>query len=81
MEPRPLDILRADKPILSAPMGGAAGSDLVAAVCNAGGYGVIPLWRKSAEQVGAAIDELRALTDRNFAVNLNLSFSYGHLDL
>ena len=76
MKPRLLDVLRADKPILSAPMAGAAGPDLVAAICNAGGYGVIPLWGKPVEQVSAGIDELRALTDRNFAINLNLSFPY-----
>lgn len=71
-----LDILKIEKPILSAPMAGAAGPDLVAAVCNAGGYGVIPLWGKSKVQVGDGIDELRQLTDRSFAVNLNLSFPY-----
>lgn len=57
-------------------MGGAAGPDLVAAVCNAGGYGVIPLWGKPVDQVHAGIDRVSALTDRNFAVNLNLSFPY-----
>ncbi len=71
-----VDLLRIEKPILSAPMAGAAGPDLVAAVCNAGGYGVIPLWGRSKDQVGTGIDEIRALTDRNFAVNLNLSFPY-----
>ncbi|MEO0667614.1 MAG: nitronate monooxygenase [Pseudomonadota bacterium] len=71
-----LDLLNAQKPILSAPMAGAAGPELVAAVCNAGGYGVIPLWGKPKEQVGTGIDALRDLTDRNFAVNLNLSFPY-----
>lgn len=71
-----LDVLEIEKPILSAPMAGAAGPDLVAAVCNAGGYGVIPLWGRSKEHLSAGIDELRALTDRNFAVNLNLSFPY-----
>lgn len=70
------EILKIEKPILSAPMAGAAGPDLVAAVCNAGGYGVIPLWGKSKEQVGSGIDALRQRTDRNFAVNLNLSFPY-----
>lgn len=69
-------LLDIDKPILSAPMGGAAGPDLVAAVCGAGGYGVIPLWGKSVDQVIAGIDTVKALTDRNFAVNLNLSFPY-----
>ena len=71
-----LKILGAQKPILSAPMAGAAGPELVAAVCNSGGYGVIPLWTKSNDQLIAGIDELRALTDQNFSVNLNLSFDY-----
>jgi len=71
-----LDVLRIEKPILSAPMAGAAGPDLVAAVCNAGGYGVIPLWGGSKEHLSTGIDELRARTDRNFAVNLNLSFPF-----
>ena len=69
-------LLNIQKPILSAPMGGAAGPDLIAAVCGSGGYGVIPLWGQSAEQVIAGIDQVKALTDRNFAVNLNLSFAY-----
>jgi len=57
-------------------MGGAAGPELVAAVSNAGGFGVIPLWGRSAEQVHDGIAQVRALSSRNFAVNLNLSFSY-----
>ena len=69
-------VLDIEKPIISALMGGAAGPDLVAAVCGAGGYGVFPLWGKSVGQVIARIDQVRALTDRNFAVNLNLSFPY-----
>ncbi|SOE08659.1 nitronate monooxygenase/enoyl-[acyl-carrier protein] reductase II [Hoeflea halophila] len=69
-------LLGIEKPILSAPMGGAAGPDLVAAVCGAGGYGVIPLWGKPVDQVISGIDQVRALTGRNFAVNLNLSFPY-----
>ncbi len=71
-----LELLSIEKPILSAPMGGAAGPDLVAAVCNAGGYGVIPLWGKPVDQVISGIEDVEALTDRNFAVNLNLSFPY-----
>lgn len=70
------DILGVPIPILSAPMGGAAGPELVAAVCNAGGYGVIPLWGKPPEDVAAGIAALRARTGRPFAVNLNLSFPY-----
>ncbi len=69
-------LLGIKKPIISAPMGGAAGPDLVAAVCNAGGFGVIPLWGSPVEHVRAGIGQVRALTDKNFAVNLNLSFPY-----
>lgn len=71
-----LDVLQIEKPILSAPMAGAAGPELVASVCNAGGFGVIPLWGRPTEQVSAGIDELWEQTARNFAVNLNLSFPY-----
>lgn len=76
MTRRLLDILNVEKPLLSAPMAGAAGPELVAAVCNAGGYGVTPLWGRPKEQVHAGIDAVRALSDHNFAVNLNLSFPY-----
>ena len=71
-----LELLNIEKPILSAPMGGAVGPDFVAAVCNAGAYGVIPLWGGTAEQTVVGIEQLRALTQRNFSVNLNLSFPY-----
>ncbi|MCX7558841.1 nitronate monooxygenase [Sulfitobacter sp. F26204] len=69
-------LLNIEKPILSAPMGGAAGPDLVAAVCNAGGFGVIPLWGKPIDEVKATIARVQRLTPRNFAVNLNMSFPY-----
>ena len=57
-------------------MGGAAGPELVAAVSNAGGFGAIPLWGQSVERVRDGIAQVRALTGRNFAVNLNLAFPY-----
>lgn len=69
-------LLDIEKPIISAPLGGAAGPSLVAAVSETGGFGVIPLWGGTLEQVREGIDQVRALTNRNFAVNLNLSFSY-----
>ena len=70
------DILKIEKPIIQAPMAGAAGPKLVAAVANAGGFGVIPLWHETSEQVRDGIGDVRKLTDRGFAVNLNLSFPY-----
>ena len=69
-------VLNIEKPIISAPMGGAVGPDLVAAVSNSGGFGAIPLWGQPVAKVRDGIAQVRALTRRNFAVNLNLSFPY-----
>jgi len=63
-----------DVPIIQAPMGGAAGPALVAAVSNAGALGVLPVWRANPEAVRRLIRETRALTARPFGVNLNLDF-------
>lgn len=65
--------------ILSAPLGGAAGPDLVAAVSNSGTYGVIRLWGDPADNVRDGIRRTRDLTDRNFAVNLNMTQLSGRL--
>lgn len=62
-------------PIVSAPLGGATGPAMTAAVSEAGGFGTIPLWRGGAQVVRTGIKQVRALTDRNFAVNLNMDFS------
>ena len=61
-------------PIILAPMGGAVGPQLAAAVCNAGGLGTLPLWGADIETLRGQIRELRSLTDKPFAVNLNLDF-------
>lgn len=61
-------------PIISAPLGEATGPAMTAAVSEAGGFGTIPLWRGGAEIVQEGIEQVRALTKRNFAVNLNMSF-------
>ncbi len=63
-----------EQPIIQAPMGGAAGPGLAAAVSNAGGLGMLPLWRADFETMRRQIRETRALTARPFAVNLNLEF-------
>ena len=61
-------------PVVMAPMGGAVGPALAAAVSNAGGLGTIPLWRADRETLRTQIREVRSLTDHPFAVNLNLDF-------
>ncbi|MEQ8859292.1 MAG: nitronate monooxygenase [Pseudomonadales bacterium] len=59
-----------DVPIVQGPMGGAAGSELVAAVCNAGGLGILPIWFLTPVQAALAVRETRQLTARSFGVNL-----------
>ena len=61
-------------PILQAPMAGAVGPELVAAVSNAGGLGMLPVWHLEEEAVHREIRETLALTKKPFAVNLNMDF-------
>ncbi|HEY5100335.1 MAG TPA: nitronate monooxygenase [Gaiellaceae bacterium] len=64
------DELGIDVPILSAGMGSIAGADLVAAVSEAGGFGVLGVSGVSPEVVRTRIDSTRALTKRPFGVNV-----------
>jgi len=61
-------------PIIQAPMGGAVGPALASAVSNAGGLGMLVLWRADAETIRKQIRDTRALTSKPFGVNLNLEF-------
>ena len=63
-----------DVPIIQAPMGGAVGPALAAAVCNAGALGMLVLWRADKDTIRRQVREMRALTSRPFGVNLNLDF-------
>ncbi len=64
------DALAIDAPILQSGMGGVAGPDLVAAVSNARGLGILAALRLPPDQVRAGIRRVRELTDRPFGVNL-----------
>ena len=55
-------------------MGGAVGPALAAAVSNAGGLGMLVLWRADPDTMRKQIRETRALTAKPFGVNLNLEF-------
>lgn len=68
--PRLQKLLGIDVPIMQSGMGGVAGPDLVAAVSNAGGLGVLAALRLEPDQVRERIREVRALTDRPFGVNI-----------
>lgn len=60
-----------EHPIVQAPMGGGPSTPrLAAAVSDAGGLGFLAAGYKTAEAVRADLEELRALTDAPFGVNL-----------
>ena len=64
------DVLGIEAPVLQSGMGGVAGAELAAAVCNAGGLGVLAALRLTPEQIEHAIADLRSRTDRPFGVNI-----------
>ncbi len=66
------DRLGIEVPIISAGMGPIAGPDLVAAVSNAGGLGVLGCTSMAPDEVRAVIRRTRELTDRPFGVDLIL---------
>ena len=68
------DRLGIELPIIQAPMGGAVGPTLAAAVSNAGGLGMLVAGRADVDAVRRQIREARVLTPRPFGVNLNLEF-------
>lgn len=57
-------------PIMLAGMGGVARHELAAAVCQAGGFGVLGMVREPVERVRHEIKSLREKTSLSFAVNL-----------
>lgn len=71
---RVTDVLQIKYPIIQAGMAGAITTpELVAAVCNCGGLGTLGAGYMSPEQIRQAIDKIRELTDKPFAVNLLLT--------
>ena len=68
------DRLGIELPIIQAPMGGAPGPALAAAVSNAGGLGMLAPWRLDSAGLRQQIRQTRALTDRPFGVNFVIAF-------
>jgi len=59
-------------PIVGGTMMSITDADFVAAVCNAGGLGILAsVIYRTGEEFAAAIDRIGELTDKPFAVNLN----------
>ncbi len=61
-------------PIVQAPMGWIARSQLASAVCKAGGLGIIETSSGETEACMAEIEKMKTLTDRPFGINLPLLF-------
>ena len=72
------EILNISYPIIQAPMaGGISTPQLVAAVSNAGGLGSLGAGYMDPEDIRTAINEIRELTDKPFAVNLFIPEAVG----
>ena len=61
-------------PIVQAPMGWIARSQLASAVCNAGGLGIIETSSGETENCLAEIEKMKDLTEAPFGVNLPIMF-------
>ena len=64
------DLLDVEHPIMLAGMGGVSYAELAAAVCNAGGYGVLGMAGREPAFIREQMREVRRLTDRPFGVDL-----------
>ncbi|MGH8630422.1 MAG: nitronate monooxygenase, partial [Burkholderiales bacterium] len=73
-ETRLNDLLAVRYPIFQAPMGRSASPGLAAAVCNAGGVGMLGTSWDAPDALREKIRATRALTQRPFAVNFSVAW-------
>ena len=71
---RVTDLLGVDYPIIQAPMGWIARSQLASAVSNVGGMGIIETSSGDLEAVRGEIAKMADLTDKPFGVNIAQAF-------
>src|SRR4051794_22310209 len=71
---RVTELLGVDIPIIQAPMGWIARSQLASAVSNAGALGIIETSSGELDVIRGEIDAMRELTDRPFGVNIAQAF-------
>ncbi len=67
-------LLGVDYPIVQAPMGWIARSQLASAVSNAGGMGIIETSSGDLDAIKEEIKKMKTLTDKPFGVNIALAF-------
>ncbi len=68
------DMLGIERPIIQAPMGWIARSQLASAVSNAGGLGIIETSSGELDAIRGEIAKMRELTDKPFGVNIAQAF-------
>jgi enoyl-[acyl-carrier protein] reductase II len=68
------EMLGVDYPIIQAPMGWIARSQLASAVSNAGGLGIIETSSGELDAIKIEIAKMRELTDKPFGVNIAQAF-------
>lgn len=68
------ELLGIDIPVVQAPMGWIARSQLAAAVSNAGGLGIIETSSGELDAIREEIRKMRQLTDKPFGVNIAQAF-------
>src|SRR4051812_16481115 len=68
------ELLGVEYPIVQAPMGWIARSQLASAVSNAGGLGIIETSSGELDAVREEIRKMRDLTDKPFGVNIARAF-------
>ncbi|MGH1489458.1 MAG: NAD(P)H-dependent flavin oxidoreductase [Acidimicrobiales bacterium] len=64
------EVLSIEAPIVQSGMAGVAVPELVAAVCNAGGLGVVASLRLQPDALQESIRQIRRTTDKPFGVNI-----------
>jgi enoyl-[acyl-carrier protein] reductase II len=67
-----LEMLGCRYPIIQGAIGAMNSPRLTAAVCNAGGFGIIALAFSGTEETRKLVDGVRALTDKPFGANINI---------
>jgi len=72
MRTRVCSLVGIDLPVFLGGMAGATGTELVAAVSQAGGLGILGCARIPPAEIGAAVRAIRDKTDRPFGLNLLL---------
>ena len=66
------ETLGVERPVMNAPMPAEAGPELVAAVSEAGGLGVLSAAGRTPDELAAAVADIRARTQKPFALHIEL---------